>query len=160
MLVSLLIQFCVVGTVIVVIDNTVGSLLETVKSRRLSSAASDDLVALEHRIATLKKDIQATTTRLEKDQALQRPDLQSVKNLAGQYRLQVRRVERVTNTAKAVGIRPTYNVTCTGPVLDVIPFLHQLEREFILESDQVTLQRNDENGETAALTLVMQVERE
>lgn len=90
-----------------------------------------------------------------------RPSLQQIEESAGQHGLDTRRIERVP---PARGSKSTqslaYSISMSGSVFDVVQCLRDLENQFLLHTQQVSLQRGDATGRVVVLTLTLEVAAE
>lgn len=138
------------------IDSAFQSGTDQWRDYRLTAEAGRDFHDLERQLNDLLDSASYFQRHAEKTPQLL-PTLQQVEEIAWEHGLDTRRIERVSTVNRAVSPNPSYTVTLVGTVFDAIPFVKELEDRFILRTKQASLQRADASGQTAFLSLSLEV---
>ncbi len=132
-----------VYSVVVLIDQVAGSVkifTLALDSQEHSATIQAEVVSLEKRLATLSS--------LKEHQQERRPlSLSSIEGCARQNRLGIGAVERLSSGSKngeTSGVR--YSVSIIGTIGNMVRFLDQLEKECVIESDNITIRPDNADG--------------
>jgi len=138
-------------------DWSVRRLLDNIQQARLNQQAGAGSVEATRQIAHLQTEV----ARLEKevDQRVTRhlPHAEELRSLAASYEVVPRRLERLGTASKTESDKVKYTVSISGKSLNLIPFLHDLWSNYLLQYDQITMQRTSETGDQVTLTMTCQV---
>lgn len=138
-------------------DWAVRDTIDHIQQTRLQRQAASDAGETSHQIAVLEEEV----SKLEKNIAAQRarrmPTADELRILAAQYGITPRKFERVGSSLRNQTGNAKYTIALTGRPLNLVPFLHELWSRFMLQYDQVALQRTDDIGEYVTLTITCQV---
>jgi hypothetical protein len=148
----------VVVLCLVIADHAVVSLLEDVRTFRLSREADIGLTTIDFEIDNLTHEterLQAVVSTLEQRAY---PTLQQLKTLQTKHKLNLLQMERISDANDDASNRINYNTIMTGTVGSVIRFLAELEESHIVQTDQVILRPANEDGSFVALSMSVLVE--
>lgn len=139
-------------------DRTVVSLLEDIRTIRLSHEADIGLATIDSEIANLTREVQRLQSAVSALEGREYPTLGQLKQLQIKHRLNLLQMERISSPNDDASNRISYNTVMTGTVGSVIRFLAELEDRHIVQTDQIILRPASEDGSTVALTMPVSVE--
>ncbi len=138
-----------------------GSLTEVALEKyhlwRMSKNASEGQLELEVQLAQVTNEVDSLRQVVENLSSRTYPDLQSLKKLAGDHRLRIRKIERVSGANTESSGEQQYSATLEGSVGRLVSFLKDLEDTHIVVAPQVSLYSIDAEGKTIAMYLVLTV---
>lgn len=129
-----------------------------VREGRLAKEAQVGVGSVKAELAALQTTTSALQAKVSRQAQRQCPSVQDIKDLASGHRLRIGKMERQNQTSKADTGKLTYAVICLGGLDDQVAFLRQLEEVYILQSDNIVLQRYNEDGTVLALGLNLVVQ--
>lgn len=150
---------CIVAVALAWLVNTLVefSITQT-REGNLNKGAASETKLLGTEIASMERTVLGLRGRTNQLGSVHIPTAQEFKDLSSKYRIRIRRLEKQTHTDKStVPDNDTYSVVCIGRLADDIDFLRALESNFILETDNVVLQRYNDDGSLVALGLTLGV---
>ena len=133
------------------------SAITHVKENRLAQLTESGISDLSAEVAILKRRVSELRTKTEKRIGTQYPTVQEFKDLAVLHHVRMAKAERQTQAAKSEAVKQTYAIICLGSLEDQVSFLKELEASFILLSDNIVLQRYNDEGTVLALGLSLTV---
>ena len=133
------------------------SIVAHVKENRLAQLTESGMSALSEEVTVLQKTVDGLRTKAMKRAATQCPSVQEFKELAVQHNVRLGKIEKQTQAAKSEAAKQVYAIICLGSLENQVSFLKDLEERFILASDNIVLQRYDEEGTVLALGLNLTV---
>lgn len=139
-------------------DQAVVSLLEDVRTIRLSHEADIGLATIDFEIDNLTLETERLRSAVSTLEGRTYLTLQQLKQLQTKHRLNLIQMERVSSPSEDSSSRISYRTVMTGTVGSVIRFLSELEKQHIVQTDQVILRPATEDGSTVALTMSVLVE--
>ncbi len=139
-------------------DRAVVSLLDDIRTIRLSHEADIGLATIDFEIDNLTLETERSRSAVSTLEDRTYPTLQQLKQLQTKHRLNLIQMERVSAPSEDSSSRISYNTVMTGTVGSIIRFLAELEEEHIVQTDQVVLRPATEDGSTVALTMSVLVE--
>jgi hypothetical protein len=160
---NIILFFIIIPLVIVIllalISNTfISETIHNLSESNLNQQASSNLTTLYSEISELKTRHGALQKKATQATNLRYPTLQDIKDIASKSNAHLLRMERQTNSSKkAQTDEQLYSLISTGDINNLLKFLKQLEDDFILETDAITLQRYNDDGSILALAISLTV---
>ncbi len=145
-------QLVVTTVLILASDRLVCITLDHMQTRKLQSMAASGASDVTDRVAALQQEVVGLHAELTHRSARHIPSPDELRTIAIASHISIRRLERV-NRGKAANTGETYSIALSGRPVNLIAYMHEVWEKFSLVYEQVGLQRSDEFGDTATLTL-------
>jgi hypothetical protein len=153
----ILVQLIVSCLLIVACDWSIRRLLDNVQQARLNQQAGAGTAETARQISLLKTEVSEIEKELNHRLGRRLPKAEELRSLAASFGLTARRFERLGTASKSESGKAKYAVAISGKPLNLIPFLHDLWTNYLLQYDQMALQRSSDAGDQVTLTMTCQV---
>jgi hypothetical protein len=138
-----------------------GATVESVRTAQMGTASVGDIDRLTAENKRLQAKVDSLRTQTDRNSARKMPSLGDLKQVVAAHNLVIRRMERLTVSGKEKGNTAIhYNIWISGALTNSVEFLHDLSQNFVLNYDQVTLQRGNEDGSIIATGISLAVTEE
>jgi hypothetical protein len=128
------------------------------RESRLSGNASKGMSAVSADVASLEERIGSLRDKVAGQSGIRYPSVQDLKELSARFNLRIRKMDKQSQQARSESVTGhVYSVVCLGGLADLVAFLKQMEETHVLESDNIVLQRYNEDGTVLALGLTLLV---
>lgn len=138
-------------------DSLLTNLLENVTSIKLAGQAQSDVSVVSSEVQQSDRQAEQVRLRVAALATRQIPSLDDLKALQSQHRLRLIQMERVSGATRGEGDIISYRTVLSGTVGAVVRFLKELEDQYLVQSDQITIIPANEDGSQVNLTITVGV---
>lgn len=142
---------------VLLIDWGISETIEKSKVISLSQQSEGDLstqqsrlLALHHQVGGLKKEIAIKAS-------LRYPTLQDLKKQAVKHNLNLRNIEKGSQTTQKKADTIKYLTSFVGRMSSLVNYLKDVESQYLLDADGLSLKPADDKGETVVMTISLLV---
>lgn len=144
---------------VVVADRSFQWWQQTRSQRTLQEIAARGEASIRFEIDSIQTHIDDLQVSLERTQAQAPPSPETIRDLAGAHRLELRQLERINPAAAAQNAQLGYRIALSGTVGQVHRFLHEFEERHRFEIRQVLLQAANAEGSRVLLSVHLEVDQ-
>lgn len=138
-------------------DWSIKTTIEKGKIVSLSSQAKSDITAEQIEYQNLKTEVSILTDEVSALKELRYPTLQDLKEMASQYRLKLRQIERGSRSVTENQKGSKYQASFVGAITSQVLFLKELEIRYLVETNGIVIKPADEKGEKVSMTISMSI---